>query len=100
MKVLKEPKLYVVIFGLLFFGLLKMYMDLRDDLHRCETDIYYVPGGDIEKSILEKQRDSLSSELFIKDVELGRYEIALEILKESNPKAHNEYLKIISTQTE
>jgi hypothetical protein len=44
--------------------------------------------------------DSLNSELFIQQNIVGRYEIALEMLKEENPKAGEQYELILTTQTE
>ena len=54
------------------------------------------------KPIVEKDEviDSLYSEIFIQQTIVGRYEIALEMLKESNPKAAEEYELILTTQTE
>ena len=54
------------------------------------------------KPIVEKDEviDSLTSELFIQQTIVGRYEIALEMLKEKNPKAGEEYELILTTQTE
>ena len=47
-----------------------------------------------------KQIDSLHDELFNKFTEVGRYEIALEIFKEQNKKAADEFELILTTQTE
>jgi hypothetical protein len=44
--------------------------------------------------------DSLRDESFIHFTEAGRYEIALEIYKEKNPKAVEEIELIKTTQTE
>ena len=44
--------------------------------------------------------DSLRDESFIHFVEAGRYEMALEIYKEKNPKAVEEIELIKTTQTE
>ena len=44
--------------------------------------------------------DSLYDESFQNSIEAGRYEAALEIYKEKNPKAVNEIEEIKSTQTE
>lgn len=49
---------------------------------------------------LEAERDSLNGELFIEQTNIGRYEVALDMLKESNPKAAEEYERILTTQTE
>ena len=44
--------------------------------------------------------DSLRSETFVNSIESNRYEIALEIYKEKNPKAVEEIELIKTTQTE
>ena len=47
-----------------------------------------------------KQIDSLRDELFIKFTEISRYEITIEIFKEQNKKAADEFELILTTQTE
>lgn len=49
---------------------------------------------------LQKQVDSLQTELFIKQTEVGRYEMALEILKEEDSVAADHFEYILSTKTE
>lgn len=44
--------------------------------------------------------DSLKNELFVKGIELGRYEVALELLKEQDKKAADKFELILTTQTE
>jgi hypothetical protein len=44
--------------------------------------------------------DSLAMENFPIQTELGRYEVALEIFKERNPKAASQFSDIISHETE
>ena len=61
-----------------------------------------------EQSILDKKKihslqyqvDSLNSELFPLQVELGRYEMAYQIFLERNKKAAEQYSNIISEETE
>jgi hypothetical protein len=50
--------------------------------------------------VAEKLRDSLHDELFPTEIELNRYQIALELLKENNKKAVDEFELILTTQTE
>ncbi len=50
--------------------------------------------------VAEKLRDSLHDELFPTEIELNRYQIALELLKENNKKAADEFELILTTQTE
>ncbi len=49
---------------------------------------------------LQNVSDSLYAELFPAQVELGRYQMAFEIFVKRNPKAAEEYSKIISDETE
>jgi hypothetical protein len=44
--------------------------------------------------------DSLENEIFIRQTNLGRYEMALEILKEEDSVAADHFEHILSTQTE
>ena len=49
---------------------------------------------------LRKQVDSLQTELFIKQTQVGRYEIALELFREEDSVAADHFEYILSTQTE
>lgn len=54
--------------------------------------IYFSNKDTHIKAISQQQTiDSLQTELFIQKTNLGRYELALEDLKESNPKAAQEF---------
>ena len=64
---------------------------------RSENKTEVVFGGDIQKG---ETIDSLQSELFVKETIIQRYEIALDMLKEENPKAAEAYELILTTQTE
>jgi hypothetical protein len=48
----------------------------------------------------EKTLDSLNNELFIKQTEAGRYEVALELLKEEDSVAADKFHFILVTKTE
>lgn len=100
MKILSDVRLYFVIITISFLSLLVNYLNLKDELTKCQTSKEYIPGGDIQKAALEQTIDSLESEVFIKSTEVGRYEITLEWLKETNPKAHQEFENYLTTQTE
>jgi hypothetical protein len=50
--------------------------------------------------VLTNQIDSLRNELFTNEMQVARYEITLELLKEQNQKAANEFELIFRTQTE
>ena len=71
---------------------------------RAEQKIEVVVGGDIEKAnlidSLQNRCDSLEAELWPASVELGRYQMAYQILLERNPKAAKQYGDIISDETE
>jgi hypothetical protein len=64
---------------------------------RAEQKIEVVVGGDIQKA---NTIDSLESELFVAQTISARYEIALELLKEENPKAAEAYELVLTTKTE
>jgi len=100
MSTFKEPKLYLVLFFLAFLTSTVLYLKQKEELIKCQTDKYYIDGGDIEKARLEYQRDSLHAELFVKSIELGRYEVAFSIFTERNPKASEQFSDIISNETE
>ena len=54
----------------------------------------------LEKQTTEHLIDSLRGELFIKESELGRYELTLEHLKEVNPEAATQFENYLTNQTE
>lgn len=49
---------------------------------------------------LRKEIDSLNHEIFHHRTNLGRYEVALEILKEDDPQSAQKFQLILNTQTE
>lgn len=55
-----------------------------------------------EATIMQKEYelDSIKNELFIESINVTRYEIALEYLKEESPSCYDKYDQIISTKTE
>jgi len=57
-------------------------------------------SSSIQIDSLTKVSDSLRDESFVNSIEANRYEIALEIYKEKNPKAVEEIELIKTTQTE
>jgi len=64
---------------------------------RQEVKIEVMQGGDIAKS---QMVDSLRDEVFIKNVELGRYELTLDHLHDINPIAAKQFDDYFSHQTE
>ena len=71
---------------------------------RAEQKMEVVVGGDIQKArtidSLTNMADSLRDEVFVKDVQLGRYEVATELLKEKDKRAGELFELILTTQTE
>lgn len=108
MKILTDFRFYVVVTTLAFSGLLIGHLNYLDDLEKtkeelimCQTDKDHIPGGDITNANLSQStEDSLRNELFNKNVEVGRYEMTLEIFKEKNKSAAQEFELILTTQTE
>jgi hypothetical protein len=65
----------------------------------------YIPTVNIDSIMntndsLQHRLDSVEAELFPKEIELNRYEIAFRIFAERNPKAAEQYGNIISDETE
>ena len=52
------------------------------------------------KDSIQYQLDSLNTEIFPMEIELGRYQVAFTIFAERNPKAAEQYAEIISSETE
>ena len=100
MKIITQIRFYLVIVTIAFLSLGINYLNLREELKKCQTDKGYIPGGDIEKAELRALVDSLRDENFIKSTEIGRYEITLDWLKETNPKAGKEFEDWMSHNTE
>ena len=55
---------------------------------------------EIQSDSLNKLVDSLNQELFQQQVIIGKYDIALEMLKEENPDAAATFETILNTKTE
>ena len=100
MKILNQIRFYLVVVIIAFLSLGINYLNLKDELTKCQTDKGYIPGGDIEKAELQNKIDSLNSEMFNIQNEVGRYEITYEIFKERNPKGAKEFDDILSHETE
>ena len=76
------------------------YFQKQDELRRFKDGQDFFVDGDVLKQRLINERDSLQTELFVSDLQLGRYEVALEMLKEKNKTAAEEFELILTTQTE
>ena len=55
---------------------------------------------EVKSDSLKKLVDSLNQELFKQQVIIGKYDIALEMLKEQNPDAAATFETILNTKTE
>lgn len=104
MKIITQLRFYVVLVSVAFVALFMSYLKQKEELKKCQTEMNFLPGGDIGKAqlidSLQKRCDSLYWELFPVQNELGRYEIAYQIFMERNPKAAKQYGTIISEETE
>jgi hypothetical protein len=71
---------------------------------RAEQKIEVVVGGDIQTAqtidSLENVIDSIRAENLPLQIQLGRYDVALELLKEEDKKAADKFELILTTQTE
>ena len=71
---------------------------------RAEQKIEVVVGGDIQRAqtidSLENVIDSIRAENLPLQIQLGRYDVALELLKEEDKKAAEKFELILTTQTE
>jgi len=94
---------YLTIAGA-FSLLIICYFQQRELTKLRKSNVEFLQGGDIVKTetidSLRHLADSLSMELFPKEIELGRYQVAFEIFAERNPKAAEQYAEIISSETE
>lgn len=84
MKIITQIRFYLVVVTIAFLVLLVSYLKLKDDLMKCQTDNGFLPGGDIQKAELESRIDSLQSEMFVKEIQIGSYEVMWGILEEVN----------------
>jgi len=98
----KNKHVFIIIGALL--TLIICYLQQKE-IHKLKKEKFeFIQGGDISKAqtvdSLQHLVDSLHSELFPKEIELGRYQVAFEIFAERNPKAAEQYAEIISSETE
>jgi hypothetical protein len=71
---------------------------------RAEQKVEVLVGGDIQKAqtmdSLLNVIDSIRAENLPLQVQLGRYDVALELLREEDKKAAEKFELILTTQTE
>jgi len=84
MKIITQIRFYLVVVTIAFLALLVNYLKLKDELVKCQTDNGFLPGGDIQKAELQARIDSLQSEMFVKEIQIGSYEVMWGILEEVN----------------
>jgi hypothetical protein len=76
------------------------YFQQQDDLRKCKEGNNFLQGGDIEKSKIINQKDSLYDALFIEKVDAGRHELSREEILNKYPKIKKEYESFYEHQTE
>lgn len=84
MKILLDIRFYLVVSLISLLSLGIHHLNLEDELKKCQTENGFIPGGDIEKAELLGRIDSLNSEIFVKDLQIGSYEVMWGILEEVN----------------
>lgn len=84
MKILSQIRFYLVLVSLSLITLLILYLNQKEELIECQTEKGYISGGDIERAQLMEQVDSLTNEMFVKEIQLGSYEVMWGILEEVN----------------
>jgi hypothetical protein len=62
-----------------------------------QVKVYNVPKA---VNVLQSTIDSLNSEVFILQTQIGRYELSLEHLYEVNPKAGKQFDEYLNNETE
>lgn len=80
--------------GIIWFAFLDMEKQIEDNFKSK------IAMSNIQKDSLQRICDSLKDETFRMEIDLGRYEVAFTLFSERNPKAAEEYAKIISEETE
>ena len=89
--------------GILFYIIYNQKEQIKQ-LKENSTEIQIIPGGDIRTvnitDSLQYIVDSLHDENFNNSTIIGRYELSLEHLKESNPKAAVDFEQFYNHETE
>jgi hypothetical protein len=92
---MKELRIILFAFGILF-AIAYFFFE--------KPKFEFLEGGDIQKAELMDSLtnviDSLKHELYVTQTIVDRYEIAISIYKEDNPKAMEKLEYILYTQTE
>lgn len=69
--------------------------ETNEELLKYKTDGDFIQGGDISKSL-----DSLTNEVFIRELEIGRHEVTREEILSKYPKVKEEYNLFYIQKTE
>lgn len=69
--------------------------ETNEELLKYKTDSDFIQGGDISKSL-----DSLTNEVFIRELEIGRHEVTREEILSKYPKVKEEYNLFYIQKTE
>ena len=89
---------------LLTFGttmaLLYVIYGQNEQLTKLESEQVKVYNVPLAVDSLQNIIDSLNSEVFILQTQIGRYELSLEHLDEVNPKAGKEFTNFMEHETE
>lgn len=93
----KSLRILIVVFALSFLYTVVMWSNENINSKQQKIEIQKLTK---EVDSLQVLNDSLNMELFPKEVELSRYQIAYEIFMERNPKAASQFGDIISHETE
>lgn len=90
---------FVIVFLILFIFwiMLENYKQRNRISYEYETKIDSLKN---RIKFIEKEKDSLFSELYPAEIELNRFHIAFRILEDRNPKAAEQLGNIISEETE
>ena len=101
---MNKSSFIVAVVFIFVLGLIIGYQNNKIKKLESQEKIEVYIGGDIEKGqlidSLQNVIDSLHTENYPCQIELGRYQVAYQIFMERNPKAAQQYGTIISEETE
>lgn len=101
---MNKSSFIVAVIFIFVLGLIIGYQNNKIKKLESQEKIEVYIGGDIEKGqlidSLQNVIDSLHTENYPCQIELGRYQVAYQIFMERNPKAAKQYGTIISEETE
>lgn len=92
--------LALVIMTFEYFEKDRVYVQVKEDLIKCQTDKFSLPGGDITAADSIMTLDSLRDELFNARVEIGRHELTRDDFFSRHGSFKKEYESYYEHQTE